>query len=89
MNYSWKKIISGLFAASVVVWACFAGGTLAGVIFGVYEAIGLLLIWNSDDLGGSTFPRLFMGSTPIWMVNIGGWAALLFPLVIIWRTSHH
>jgi hypothetical protein len=89
VNFSWKKVLSGLFATAIVAWACLAGGLLAGIMVGGYETVGVLLIWNSDDLGGSMFPRLFLGSTPGWMVIIGGWVALLFPLFIVWYTSRH
>ena len=87
MSVSWKKIVSGSIAATFIAWACFAGGLFAGVYFGAFEVIGLILIWNSDDLGGATFPRLIIGSTPAWIVNVSGWFVLLFPIVIIWLSK--
>jgi hypothetical protein len=86
MDYSWKKILSGSFTVVFIAWACFAGGALAGIQIAVFETIGLMLIWNSDDLGSSAFPSFNMGSTPILLVTIGGWAVLLFPIIIIWRS---
>jgi len=86
MDYSWKKIFSGLFAVVFIAWVFFAGGALAGFQIAVFETIGLMLIWNSDDLGGSAFPSFNMGLTPALLVTIGGWVVLLFPIIIIWRT---
>jgi hypothetical protein len=83
MNHPWKKFVSGSIATALIAWACFVGGTLAGIEISAYEVVGLILIWNSDDLGDSAFPTFIMGSTPGVLVNIGGWIALLFPIIII------
>jgi hypothetical protein len=89
MNYSWKKIVSSLVAVALITWAGFAAGALPAIQMAVFQAIGLMVIWNSDDLGSSTMAGFITSPTPIWLVNIGGWIVQLFPVFIIWRALHH
>ncbi|HXB60572.1 MAG TPA: hypothetical protein VNU95_13455 [Candidatus Acidoferrales bacterium] len=89
MNYSWKKIVSGSIAVAFIAWAGIAGGVLPAIQMAVFQAIGLMIIWNADDLGSSTVAGFITSPTPVWLVNIGGWIVQLFPVFIIWRALHH
>jgi hypothetical protein len=88
MNYSWKKVISGSIAVIFIAGGGIAGGIVAGVQMAVFEVIGLMLLWNADDLGSSTLSGFVTSPTPRWLVNFGGWVVLLFPAFFIWYVSH-
>ena len=87
MNFPWKKFLSGSTAAILIVWACFTGGTLAGVLMSVFEITGLMLIWNSGDLGSPALTGFITSPTPAWLVFIGGWVVLFIPIIILWLGS--
>lgn len=89
MNYSWKRILSGSIAVANIAWALLAGAGLAVTPFVVLDAVALILIWNSDDLGGSTFIGLTTSPTPAWIVSLGGWIVLSLPVIILWHIYFH
>lgn len=89
MNYSWKKIIAGFIAAVPGIAILLAGGGLAVVAVMPFDVIGLLLIWNSEDIGSSTFSRFGMSPTPGWMVSLAGWILLFAPIILLWHAFFH
>jgi len=65
MNYSWKKILSGTIAiATCMTWAFLVGDFYAFVPPAIFDAVALILIWNSDDLGSSTLTGFMTSPTP-------------------------
>jgi hypothetical protein len=89
MNYSWKRIFSGSFAAGCMAWALFAGGVYAIVPVAVFDAVALILIWNSEEIGGSTFTGLVTSPTPALLVDIAGWIVLSLPAIVLWHVCFH
>jgi hypothetical protein len=87
MKYSWNRVLSGAIAAVSVLWILLMGGGFAVVPVIVVDTVALILIWNAEDLGGSTFIGLTTSPTPAWIVSLGGWIILSLPVIFFWPYS--